>query len=388
MEQPGTTLTAAHVIAGLAPQNGGPSYSVPRLADALSAAGCDTTVYTVADPLCASIQSDKASAFPQAWASVPLLSKMRLSSELAKALRRNTEKVDVIHNHGLWLMPNVAAGRIAAKARKPFIVSPRGMLSAAALRFSTRRKQLFWFLFQRSAVSKAAAWHATSPEEAHDIRAFGIDAPIAVVPNGIDLAPSVADHDPSRVRRTALFLSRIHPKKGLPNLITAWSKISAQRPTWQLVVAGPDENEHRAELEALAARLGTTSVRFVNAVYGAEKHQLLTSADLFVLPTKSENFGLAVAEALSTGIPAIVTKGAPWSGLATERCGWWIDHGVEPLITALLEATALPSTARRDMGSRARSWVARDFSWETVAHQMIDLYEWVSDRGERPSFIC
>jgi glycosyltransferase involved in cell wall biosynthesis len=379
-------LTTIHVIAGLGAQHGGPSYSVPSLARALSAHGCGSDIYSVAEASGAPTDGD-ALVFPQAWSSTPFLSRLRLSPALGSALVRRVHEVDIIHNHGLWLMPNVVAGRTAAQARIPLIVSPRGMLAPEALQFSKRKKQLFWALFQKRALAHAAAWHATSTEEAHDIRAFGVKAPIAIIPNGTDFAKIMADHDSNRVQRTTLFLSRIHPKKGLRDLISAWSRVAAERPSWQLIIAGPDENGHRGELEELVARDSVRSVRFLDAVYGEDKAKLMASADLFVLPTKNENFGLVVAEALAVGVPAIVSKGAPWSGLEVERCGWWIDQGVEPLTAALLQATALAAAVRRDMGLRGSDWMARDFGWDGIAARMSEVYAWCLGKSDRPSTV-
>jgi len=360
---------------------------VPRLRRALEANGCAVDLLTVKEA--AGRPSDmNATACAHALRSFPILAALRLSPELKKALTAAAPSADVIHNHGLWLMPNVYAGLAARQADRPFVVSPRGMLAPEALRLSRRKKRLFWALVQNQALAKAAAWHATSAVEAADIRNFGIRAPIAVIANGIDVNREAAQHVGGAQQRTVLFLSRLHPHKRLQNLIEAWSSVSAQRPEWRLTIVGPDEGGHRAELEGLARKRGAERISFLGAVYGERKNQVLASADLFVLPTKSENFGLAVAEALAAGVPAIVTKGAPWAGLETESCGWWIDHGVEPLKAALLEATALPASMRQEMGARGRAWMARDFSWDAVAQQMIALYCWVCGRGERPSFVC
>lgn len=379
-------MKSIHIIAGLAAQNGGPSYSVPRLATALTEQDSPADVYTVAENTPAPAKSNIYT-FPQDYALTPLISGLRFSRTLATELEIGAGRVDILHNHGLWLMPNITAGRIATNAAKPLVVSPRGMVAPEALRFSARKKRLFWALLQRPAFAHAAAWHATCLEEADDIRAFGVKAPIAIIPNGIDEASLLADHSSERDKRTVLFMSRIHPKKGLPNLIAAWSDIANQRAHWELVIVGPDEGGHRAELADQAKDLGATSIRFVDSVYGVEKASLLASADLFVLPTKSENFGIAVAEALAAGVPAIVTKGAPWSGLADHGCGWWIDHGIEPLKAALLEATSLPPAERKRMGERGRIWVTREFSWETIASQMRQVYSWVLNRGNRPEFV-
>ena len=125
-------------------------------------------------------------------------------------------------------------------------------------------------------------------------------------------------------------------------------------------------------------------MQFVGPVYGAAKDALLQNTDLFVLPTLNENFGIAVAEALASGVPAIVSKGAPWSGLETERAGWWIDHGVEPLVRALLEATDMSVAERSAMGTRGRQWMARDFGWDAIAQQMAATYGWVLGSADQP----
>ena len=323
-------------------------------------------------------------AFPQFASRTPVLGSLRLSPGLRRAAATQAKRSDVVHAHGLWLMPNVDAGNAAAHARTSLVVSPRGMLANEALEYSSLKKRLFWRLLQRRAYAGAAAWHATSEQEAAEIRAFGIAAPIAVIPNGIDLPDVLADHDEARPRRRLLFLSRIHPKKGLPVLLDAWSQIAAERPEWDLVIAGADEGGHRGELEARVATDGIPNIMFTGPLYGEAKTALLKATDLFVLPTRNENFGIAVAEALAAGIPAIVTTGAPWSGLATERCGWWIDQGVAPLVDALREATALPPDQRRAMGLRGRAWMTRDFGWDRIGRQMCAVYKWLAGDGPRP----
>lgn len=380
----GGRLRCVHVIAGLAPHNGGVAYSAPRLCSALREQGVEATIETLQEP--GAPEASWITAHPTALARAPLVGRLRFSPNLRAALRARAGTVNVVHSHGLWLMANVYAGEAAQRAGTPLVVSPRGMAAAEALRFSAFQKRAFWAALQKRAYAKAACWHATSAEEAQDIRAFGIDAPIAIVPNGIDLPEAPAEPRPGE-RHTLLFLSRLHPKKGLATLIDAWARLAPERPDWELVIAGPDEGGHRAELEAKARALSVERVRFCGAIYGAEKQTLLSNAALFVLPTLNENFGLAVAEALAAGTPAVVTKGAPWSGLLAERCGWWIDHGVDALTAALLEATALPAAVRRDMGARGRAWMARDFSWSSVAARMTHTYSWILGRDERPDFI-
>ena len=316
-----------------------------------------------------------------------MLRQLKLSLALQAALRKGALSADVVHSHGLWVAPNIYAGQAAAAARISLVVSPRGMLSPGALRFSTIKKQLMWKTWQGPAYRNAAAWHATSASEADEIRAFGITGPIAIIPNGIDLPEQVVAHSPGKVQRTVVFLSRLHPKKGIPSLVEAWARLAPRRPDWRLVIAGPDEGGHRSELEGMVRSKNVPRVVFPGPLYGPAKDALLDEADLFVLPTQSENFGIAVAEALAAGIPAIVTTGAPWQGLATQRCGWWIEQGVEPLQAALQEATALSASERRMMGLRGREWMRRDFAWNAIGRDMRDLYLWLAGEGRCPSTV-
>ncbi|HEY3911731.1 MAG TPA: glycosyltransferase [Stellaceae bacterium] len=381
-------LRAVHVIAGLDPVYGGPSYSVPRLCQALAAAGAETTLLSVArekggqrDGPCNGYRDRR---FAWDYARIPILRGLRRSRGLSDALRDLALPANVIHDHGLWLLPNVAAGRAAARSSTPLVVSPRGMLAPAALAFSPMKKRAFWALLQGPAIRRAACLHATSEQEYEEIRGFGLTHPVAIIPNGIDLPglPTRPMTGPA-TERVVLALGRIHPKKGLVGLVHAWSKVEAGFPGWRLRVVGPPEVGHDDELRALAMRLNLARVSIEGPIYGDAKTAVYRDAGLFVLPTLNENFGLTVAEALAAGVPAISTKGAPWSGLENERCGWWIDHGIEPLATALAQAMALPREALKAMGTKGREWMLRDFSWDRVAHDMLGVYRWLS-RGAEP----
>ena len=378
-------MEVVQIVAGLDPSDGGPAYSVPSLATALAATGHTPTTLAVGARQSPELANTRR--YAQTFRNTPVLGSLRLSSGLKHALYDRARSADLLHVHGLWLMPNVYAGWAAQRFQKPLVVSPRGMVAPAALAFSQRRKALFWHLLQGPAYARAALWHATSDEEASDIRRFGVTAPIAVIPNGIDLPATTAAHSAASTQRTILFLSRLHPKKNLPVLLQAWHRIAAGLPDWRLVIAGPDEGGHCAELEAQVAALAIPGVQFAGPVYGATKDALIARADLFVLPTLSENFGIAVAELLAAGVPAIVTKGAPWQGLETQRAGWWIDHGVDPLVAALQAATALAPTERLAMGTRGREWMARDFGWDRIGGEMSSVYRWVLGHGDRPACV-
>ena len=381
-----------HVIGGLEAAHGGPSYSVPRLCEALAAADIETMLFSVAGAECGqsdnSVNGYRDSRFRWDYARLPMLRGLRRSSGLSKALEQAAPATDVIHNHGLWLMPNVAAGRVASRAQSPLVLSPRGMLAPAALAFSGLKKRAFWRLLQGPAVRRAACLHATSEQEYQEIRAFGLANPVAIIPNGIDLPEPAAAHSASAsADRVVLSLGRIHPKKGLDRLVRGWAVVENGHPDWRLRIVGPAEAGHDEELRALAAALGLARVSVEGPVYGDAKAAVYQDADLFVLPTLNENFGLTVAEALASGTPAISTKGAPWSGLEEEGCGWWIDHGIEPLAAALARAMTLPPAALTAMGAKGRRWMARDFSWDRVAGDTLDLYRWLAGAATIPASV-
>jgi glycosyltransferase involved in cell wall biosynthesis len=259
------------------------------------------------------------------------------------------------------------------------------MLAPAALAFSKVKKRAFWALLQGPIVHRASCIHGTSEQEYAEVREFGLTNPVAIVPNGIDLPDPPAQQSASPPpERVVLSLGRIHPKKGLACLVHAWAKLEAKHPGWRLKIVGPPEAGHDKELRELATALHLTRVSIAGPIYGDLKTVAYQQADIFVLSSLNENFGLTVAEALAAGTPVISTKGAPWGGLETEQCGWWVDDGVEPLAAALAHAMALPRETLQAMGNKGREWMARDFSWDRIGRDMLDVYLWLSRDANPP----
>lgn len=341
------------------PSYGGPAYSVSALGAALAARGVMVGLWA-----------------PDGTASTIDASKGLTSFEgpLGEALDRFGAP-DVIHDNGIWMPHNHAIARLAHRRRIPRVVSLRGMLEPWAMNHRRRKKQLAWLLYQRRDLRTAALLHATAEIEESNARALGLTGPYAVIANGVDLpARSMPPRGARQGKRTALFLSRVHPKKGLPMLLNAWATL---RPAnWQLVIAGPDEEGHAAELAARIDALGLgDDVRIAGPAYGEEKEALFRSADLFVLPTYSENFGVAVAEALAYEVPVLTTRGAPWEVLETHRCGWWVEPDETAILDGLRAAIACPDETRREMGARGAAMVAERFEWGGIAMQFFQQYE-------------
>ena len=380
---PARDLAVVHTIARLARAEGGPARSVAALCRSLSDEGATIEIVTGEAELDPGVPA-RASGVARRWGRIQ--PRPRAFARLLEA-RLAATGAALVHDHGIWLASNRAAARAAARSSVARIVSPRGMLSEWSLAHRGRRKTMAWRAYQKRDLETADALHATSDLEAEEIRAAGIGVPVAVLPNGVDLPP-IAGRDPGAPGRTRrfLFLSRIHPKKGLETLVEAWG--AARLAGWELVIAGPDERGHRAEIERRARDVGAgAAIRFRGAVPDAEKWDLYGTADVFVLPTSSENFGAVVAEALASAVPVITTRAAPWSSLAERGCGWWTEAGVEPLTAAIREAAGLPDDRRREMGARGRRLVAERFAWPAIARRMLEVYRWLAGAGPAPDCV-
>ncbi|HZP66808.1 MAG TPA: glycosyltransferase, partial [Rudaea sp.] len=208
----------------------------------------------------------------------------------------------------------------------------------------------------------------------------------AVIPNGIDIPATVAT-GAGTSHRTLLYLGRIHPIKAVDRLLRAWRSLQDTHAAWRLRIVGSGEPEHVREIRDLAAELNLVRVEFAGALYGEDKHLAYVDSELFVLPSHSENFGMAVAEALAHGRAAVVGRGAPWAALESQHCGRWIANDPEPLAQALSELMSLAPDALATMGAHGRSWMARDFSWEAIAAHMSAVYHWSVHGGTVPDTV-
>lgn len=373
-----------HVVASVLPEYGGPSYSVPALCNALTELGHEVTLHTFAPvPAFAARRFELETYHWQRW----LARSAGLSWDMPGGLRRAAQSGEVMHVHGLWMLPNLLPALAVLGSSCALAWSPRGMLDAWSLAQSAQRKRLLWSLAQGPAVRSAALLHATAQREADSLRQLRLTAPIARVANGMEIPGprDVAHH--RGVPRTLLFLSRLHPKKGIAELLRAWARVQDEAKDWRLDVVGPDNDGYLVALTALAAELQLQRVRFLPAAYAADKVAHLREAQLYVLPSHSENFGLGVAEALAHGLPVLVGRGTPWSEVVRERVGWHVDNDVDTLVATLRDALFRPPEALHAMGQRGRAFISRVFSWRRCAHDLSESYAWVRYGGSVPSCI-
>ncbi|WP_448562197.1 glycosyltransferase [Trichothermofontia sp.] len=316
-----------------------------------------------------------------------------VSYQLQKLASRD---IQIIHNHGLWMFPNLYARQSAIKCRVPFVISPRGMLESWSLGRSRLKKGLAWWLYEQKNLRSANLFHATSDAEAKSIRNLGFQQPIAVIRDGVQLPDHLLPNKASLLQQFPqlqgkpylLFLSRLHPKKGLDTLLQIWQQLVVGFPSWHLVIAGPDSGGYQAKLERLVSELHLhESVTFTGMLSGTLKAAAFYYADLFVLPTHSENFGIAIAEALSYEVPVVTTHAAPWAELESHQCGWWVPDDRDAIAAALKTAMQLSPAERKAMGQRGRELVASRYTWDAIGREMAAVYRWLVHGGEPPACV-
>ena len=317
----------------------------------------------------------------------------------------NQDAPDIVHFHGTWSPALARHWWHWHKMGVPCMLTVHGMLEPWALAHKRLKKQVAWSVYQKRILNRCQLLHATSEREASNLRALGLRPPIALIPWGIEMptfertgdtkqgdvgtAPRATISNPlSPIShpRTALFVGRLYPVKGLPLLIEAWDRL--RPPGWRVQLVGPDEAGHRAELESQISRAGLSDVfEFTGALEGRALQQAYASADLLVMPSHTENFGMAVAEGMSHGLPVITTHGAPWKLLEEERCGWWVPISVDGIAAALADATHRSPAELAAMGARGRQVVAERFAWDGIARQFIDCYQWLLGEREVPDCV-
>jgi glycosyltransferase involved in cell wall biosynthesis len=387
---PQSSPVVAHFTTGLTPAAGGPYVSVAGLVRALGEDGRYAPI--VAGPVDVR-PPDRVC--PEHWGRWPIVVGALAGNPFDSSIRDTfTQKLlatkpVVAHVHGLWDAGTYAAMRLLRCREIPLVYTPRGMLEPWALRQRWLKKKAFLFAYLKPILSRADLLHATSVEEGDAFRTLGLRQPIAVIPNGIDIPVDyVSANGGSRhaSARRLLYLGRLHPKKGLENLLRAWARI--ERRGWQLSIAGIDEGGYAKRLVALANDLGLSdTVDFPGPQIGDDKWRFLATGAAFVHPSFSENFGIAVAEAMAAELPVVATVGTPWRCLADNRLGWWVEPTPEALAQTLTEVMQTDPAVLADMGRRSRDYVARTFAWPTIGTQMAACYDWLLGRSPAPACI-
>ena len=293
----------------------------------------------------------------------------------------------VIYIHCIWDTASHIASVTARKKKIPYMIAPRGMLESWSLNQKKWKKKLAMFFYQRSDLRQAACLHATAQSEAEQFKRLGFMQKTIILPNGLTrpkTTPLRFFHPEGK--KIILFLSRIHPKKGLLMLVEAVAELKKTSlfNGWHVEYAGPDCGHHHEEVQnCIEFHKLYNEFTYLGSLDDTRKWEAYSRADLFVLPTYSENFGIVIVEALYAGCPVITTQGTPWQELETHQCGKWIDMGVQPLVEALREMMALTDEERFQMGQNGRTLVEQKYTWEGAAKKMRIAYEEII--GKTPS---
>jgi len=373
-----------HVVSFLVKhQISGHSYSVPAL--------CESTCKNVDTHLHTTGKSNlifKPSFKVHEYEINPFLRPILSSKEFKFKLKEIINNGDIIHNHQLWRMPNIYPLLAKKKKSIKIIHSPRGSLAKEHLSISKYKKFIFKKFFgQDRMLLNCDAFHATSIKEKDEIRSLGYKQPIAIIPNGIDI-PSNKKMDFKKNNTKFLYLGRIHPIKGLDLLLNVWSQIELKNKSCSLEICGYYEDiNYYNHLKNMIKKLDLKKVVFSKKVSGREKKDKYLENDIFILPSKSENFGMVIAEAMSYGLPIITSNKTPWEIIKKNNYGWVVNLNHNKLYSAISSANNLDQNNLKEMGNRGRQYIKNHFSWIVLEKYYLTFYDWIINDGPIPDFV-
>ncbi len=310
------------------------------------------------------------------------------SPDLLKQL--TTLEPDLVHTHGLWMYPSWVSHRWSERTGRPRLISPHGMLDPWAIRRSAWKKQTVRWLFEDAHLKGAACLHGLSEAEAKAIRSFGLRNPICVIPNGVDLLQSVPAERSGTRDKTVLFVGRIHPKKGLQELLQGWTTVrcEAEEHGWRLVVAGWGDKSFEADLHRFASEQQLMrTIHFVGPKYGDAKSQIFRSADAFILPSFSEGLPIAVLEAWAYALPALITPQCNLPEGLAGNAALEISPTPDDISRGLRQLFAMTEADRHQMGLAGHRLVETRFAWPIVAERMKSVYDWILGGGHPPACV-
>lgn len=316
------------------------------------------------------------------------------SSAMAQFLDENIARFDLVHVHEIWHYACYAAFRAAVRNGIPVVLTPHGELDEWRLRHKAWKKRIYVKAILDRILRNVDTLHAITSAEKDRIASLGYETLVTVAPNGIN--PPHFDNlpDPSdsldrfpglKGKQIILYLGRLNPTKGLDILARAFSAISSRLPDTVLLVAGPDEEGGRQLMESiLKSERAPDKVVFTGMLSGEDKMATLALADLFVLPSYSEGFSIAVLEALASRLPVVITKACNFPEVEEHGAGFVVDPNPESITSAIRELLSDPDLRVR-MGKNGRKLVTEHFTWQATASKIADLYRTLVDKKKMES---
>lgn len=396
-------MKVLHIIPSVAKVRGGPSQAVIEMVKALRSQGCDAEIATTNDngadlldvPLLT--LSDQLAEFayvpirffPRFSPPVTAVREFAYSFHFTTWLWRHITDYDLIHVHAIFSYTSTIAMAIARIKQVPYINRPLGQLCTWSLQQSQLRKQIYLNLIERSNLLHSNSLHFTADQEQEEFSQLGLNIPNFVLPHGVQIYPQIPDareqlrqllQVPDRLP-IILFMSRIHPKKGLEYLISALGKLrNSENQEFVLAIAGNGEPDYIQQLQSLATEHHLSDhIHWLGFVEGATKYLYLQGADLFALTSHSENFGIAVIEALASATPVLITKGVAIAPMVQEQhIGYVVDLDVEA-IAREIKSILNQLQASQHIGDRAQKYISENYSWSKIASDLIIKYELITN---------
>lgn len=381
---------------------GGPPQTIVHLANAMAKQDSQVSILT-ADrhvPALAN-ELDKRITFKGCGYIGPRI--FRYSPRLQMKLRRcamEDGRDMIIHSRGIWTYPECISGKVARNMGVPHIISIEGMLEPWALNRSRWKKAVIGRFFTWRNLMDAACIHALREGEAQSIRKLGIKAPIAIIPNGVNVPENGKLRSSEQVdlfkrfpdlrnQKLIVHLGRIHPVKGLPRTLKAWRQIAGRFPDWHLAIAGPDEGGHTNELNMLVNVLGLQKrASLIGPVYEKEKDELLRQSSVFILASEMEGMSCALLEAMAWELPVLITRECCFDEVETHQSGLIVHKDSDDIARGLVQLLSMSDMQRGKLGENGRQLMVESYDWKILADTYYEVYSWLLGKREKPDCVC
>lgn len=311
----------------------------------------------------------------------------------------NSQCLDLIHSHGIWMYSDYVISKMKKRQSFSYVVTPQGMLDPWALQNSRWKKWVAEILYEKKFLTRASCLHSLNHSETQSMRDYGLKGPFCQIPNGIDLSDSSMPTYPppwktpfSGDKKIVLYLGRIHPKKGLSQLLHGWKQFqfrdAQSAKQWGLIIVGWDQGGHETALKKLCRELGLeSSVHFAGPLHGEAKHAAFQNADAFILPSFSEGLPMAVLEAWQHKLPVLMTVSCNLPEGFEEDAAVHIGNSPESIAHGLSKLASMGEKHRSEMGHRGFRLLETTFNWEKIAADLHAVYTWILGGGTPPECV-